>query len=222
MYKIFSVGILFVLCCSCTQDKKNVGPAASDFPVEIDLVDSTAHPAVPEPFQHAYLAKADSLRNQRAYNEAIPLYQEAAKKFELDENWEGMVKAVNEWGHGLYRIYETDSAISILLVYLDEAEKTLNQAHPLIAETHFYLGKCYYQGHKTELSLKHHNKSLKIKTDLFGEEALELVDNYWGLGNVYMRRLNDLYQAEMYFKKAVFILENNHGNETGLASIFKI
>ena len=214
------IGILFVLYASCTQDKKTLGPASAEFLVELDSVENKRLIDPIPPFEHQYLENADSLRDQRDHQGAIRLYQRAAERFEKEENWEGQVKAVNEQSHALYWIDELDSAAALLQFNLSFALDRLDSNHPLIAETHFYLGKCYHHNFEPSKSLRHHQIALKLRREVFGEWAMEVADSYEGLGRLYQFRIKNHNQAESNLKKSIEILERIGGSEGRLSTVY--
>ena len=220
MYRILSIGILFVLWCSCSPDKKKLGPANANFLLEIDSIDSKKVLDPPPSFEHPYLKEADSLRDRRDHQRAIRLYQRAAEKFEAEENWEGLVKAKNEWGHCYYRLLEYNRAIEIIEGSLVVAEKHLSKANTLAAETHFYLGKCFHHNFEASKSLRHHQVALGLRRELYGEWSMEVADSYEGLGRLYQYRIGDLEQAESNLNKTIEILEIIGGSDGRLSSVY--
>ena len=158
-------------------------------------------------YQHRYLKEADSLWQASNLDRSTFLYSKAAKRFELEENWRGLIKARNRIAQNLRMNFQFDSAISILQHNLDLIEKHLAGDPQEVAEAYFLLGVCYDWDRKKEMSLEAHNQALQIRKQLYGEMHFDVARGYAAIGNMF-GYIDQFQNAVKYLGDAVEIFTN--------------
>ncbi len=159
-------------------------------------------------YKHPYLKDADSLFYSGKRNQAFGLYEIAAKNFEREKDWEGLIRARNMLSIK-YRIENRrDIAIKLLLLNLQAFSKKNDLRPKEEATTLFELGICYDYEIKPDESLKYHNRALNIRKSLFGEHHLDVARSYLAIGQVHLYQYKDNIDAEIFFRKSLEILES--------------
>ena len=136
-------------------------------------------------YQHPYLEKADSLYGVERFTEALPIYQAAAKKFDRQRDWKGLLKARNRVADCFRFTPYLDSAFSILLGNLKIIEQHLENDSDEIAEVHFTMGICYDWNGQKENALTQYNRSLEIRINSYGEQHIDVARCYHAIGDMY-------------------------------------
>jgi len=102
----------------------------------------------------------------------------------------------------------------------DESEKYYQRAlNELTNERYDELARCYYglgiitmDKDKDDLSFEYHQKSLKIKKDLFDDQHVTLAESYYSLADLYRKKGNRNTALEFY-NRALIILKNQNISE---------
>lgn len=158
-------------------------------------------------YKHSYLTLADSLWHQDEISGATGLYEIAAEKFRKENNWKGLVKAMNRVSENFRMSFQFDTVIAILDGNLDIIAEHLNNDPAELAEVYYIIGKCYDWQREVQKSLQAHNQALEIRRDLFGENHFDIARGYRAIGEMF-RYDDQSMNAEKYLAKAAYILVN--------------
>lgn len=161
-------------------------------------------------YKHPYLARAHYWNEKGAYDQAIRYYNEAAIKFEREQQWESYVW-VNSYIARLYLfVKEKDyrDAWPHLQKALRNAGRYLGSEHPCTAITLFYLGMYYSAKQQADTALQLYNQALAVLSGHGTVQNIYVSDIYEAIGQIQFYQKFDNPEAEQYYLKAVRIKES--------------
>ena len=103
-----------------------------------------------------------------------------------------------------------DQALPLAQQAVEESEKNLGSAHPLLATSLNLLAEIYRSKGDYAQAEPLYQRSLKIKEKVFGADHLEVATSLHNLGTLYKQK-GDLAQAEPLYIKAMVMRENTLG-----------
>lgn len=166
--------------------------------------------------KHAHIG--DALRLLGSISGDQGNYEEAAKyAIQALKNKQGAYGEVhkevatvyNSLGLNLQNLDLMDSSLNIFTKALKIWEK-LDKDYPGTADTYSHLGALYYRLESPELAIKNHEKSLKIRLELYGENSMDAAISYHNIAEVYRYQYrNEL--ALKYLMKSLKIKKEKLG-----------
>lgn len=177
---------------------------------------------------YQYFSKAEDYKTKSNRDSAILFYKKALVEFEVSENIEQQVNALNQVGIVLTRQDKYEEAKTFLHKALNLAETQLDSNNLYTAVTFLALGVVYNAEEDYNTSLKYHFKSLTIRSRVLGENNSDVATNYGNIGNVYLnnKEFDKSIEAHLKAMRIREFLYGNKGNEviqsyTGLGNAYK-
>lgn len=160
-------------------------------------------------YKHPYLTKADKFNDERKYDSAIYYYEQAAAKFEREQQWQSYVWVNSYIGRLYLRILGKNykDAFPFLQKAFEKGSQKLNRNNPYLAITLYYLGIYYYKNKNTDSSLKAYNTALELLIYNFKEANLYISDVHEALGDLYAEAYFNHTVAENHYLKSLDIKE---------------
>ena len=158
-------------------------------------------------FEHPIITKSDSLYALGQFEKAISILTEGVKESELENNFENQVGFLNRLSFVNRRVGNWQQAEQFLLESVGISQTHLDEFHPALATTYFYLGGLYDRTSKPELALEYFGKSLLLREKYYQEENAEIANVYLGMGDVYRFNYSNYDSATKYYQKALEIQE---------------
>ncbi|MBX2842937.1 MAG: CHAT domain-containing protein [Flammeovirgaceae bacterium] len=160
------------------------------------------------PVNYMYLDLGDDLVEKNKIAEAVEAYAKVSEKFKSEKNAEGYFLALIKKGYCQRRLRHYEESFSTLKFVLDSASKIFDQTSLILADAHHYLGQLYDYTNDAENAQIHYNKGLNTRKNKLGEEHILVADSYQSLGSLCYHVLHDNKKADLYFKSAQNIYEN--------------
>ncbi|WP_083925171.1 CHAT domain-containing protein [Flexithrix dorotheae] len=170
------------------------------------ISDSIKQMLVPENYE--YLDQGDDLVAKNKIAEAIDAYTSASEKFKSENNEDGYFIALIKTGYCQRRLRQYKKSFSILNFVLDSASKRFDHSSLILAEAHHFLGQCFDYTNDSENALIHYNQGLNTRIKKLGKDHILVADSYQSLGDLSYYVLHDNKKADLYFKSAQNIYEN--------------
>ncbi|MCD4745642.1 MAG: CHAT domain-containing protein [Bacteroidales bacterium] len=149
---------------------------------------------------------ADSLFNNKKYNEAFYNYEKAARIYHSDKEWEQEVTCLNGAGNSLQKNREYDRSIEIFnksldlgLIHLDENNEYLARTFHLKCRSYMWKGDYYKAGFSEQ-------EAIKRWEIIYGKQSHDVAKGYNILG-VCNKNTGNYNKSLEYYKKALKICE---------------
>lgn len=162
-----------------------------------------------------YLEQAIELNKQGSYAEALALLEQATPVFEAAEDWEGVVKCLNQHSECLWRSGKYEDGINKAEQALQICMKNLGEWHPDTARSYNSFALLYSVKGDYHQSILYHQKALAIRLSIMGEQHPDTATSYNNLGVCY-DKIGNHDTAISHYEHALAIrlaiLGNQHPN----------
>jgi len=158
-------------------------------------------------FEHPIITETDSLYALGQFDQAIAILLEAVSISAQENNYENQVGFLNRLSFVNRRVGNWQNAEKLLLETIEIASSNLDELHPALATTYFYLGGLYDRTNRPLLALESFEKALNMRMKYYQEENSEISNVYLGMGDVYRFNYSNYDSATRYYQKALEIQE---------------
>ncbi len=151
-----------------------------------------------------HLGRAQYYTERAQYDSAAYYFEIALKKFEKQNNPEGIIQSLNGRAHLALIGGDNELAYDHLSRAIEVGEKQFGEYHPVNARTYDILGRYYLDARQPDKGREYIDIALKIKEEHYGPDHPETAQTYRNIGLVY-RYQNQYHDALEYFHKTLDI-----------------
>ncbi|MDF9794978.1 CHAT domain-containing protein/tetratricopeptide (TPR) repeat protein [Catalinimonas alkaloidigena] len=161
-------------------------------------------------YNHTYLVKADSLKESRQYEQALTIYHKALREFNHSEKSQNHIATLILIGSLQTNMANYDSAFFYLDLAFSEYNKKNTSNNKLLSDLYLRKGQTLDRTYQPDSALYYHMNALELRLKIYDEISDEVAEVHEAIGDVYKWVLQDYFNAESHYLKALAIREKIH------------
>lgn len=127
-------------------------------------------------------SEADSLKSIGKFQEAIPLYEEALKEFQKENNYPGIEGTSLQLGMSYNYVRKFQESLNTFKNLMEVQLKKYPKTHFFIGSTHINIGAAYNNLRQFNKAREEIEKGIEIVKQNIGEKHLIVASAHYGLG----------------------------------------